>query len=90
MKRELDPDDRIYLGAWTRLVIREATEDEIASSGLGPVWHGGGRNSDIRRGSSVDIKVGVKHVNREIVVESNQSAAEVEKAFADRSRQAAC
>ena len=32
-KRELDPDDRIYLGAWTRLVIREATEDEIASLG---------------------------------------------------------
>jgi hypothetical protein len=31
VKRELDPDDRIYLGAWTRLVIREATEDEIAS-----------------------------------------------------------
>jgi hypothetical protein len=33
MKRELDPDDRIYVGAWTRLVIREATEDEIASIG---------------------------------------------------------
>ena len=32
-KRELDPDDRIYLGAWTRLVIREATEDEITSLG---------------------------------------------------------
>ena len=32
-KRELDPDDRIYLGAWTRLVIREATEDEIAGLG---------------------------------------------------------
>ncbi|HEY5787925.1 MAG TPA: FHA domain-containing protein [Microlunatus sp.] len=31
VKRELEPDDRIYLGAWTRLVIREATEDEIAS-----------------------------------------------------------
>ncbi len=31
VKRELDPDDRIYLGAWTRLVIREATEDEVAS-----------------------------------------------------------
>ena len=30
-KRELQPDDRIYLGAWSRLVIREATEDEIAS-----------------------------------------------------------
>ena len=35
VKRELDPDDRIYLGAWTRLVIREATEDEIASLALG-------------------------------------------------------
>ncbi|MFT4166253.1 MAG: FHA domain-containing protein [Microlunatus sp.] len=33
VKRELGPDDRIYLGAWTRLVIREATEDEIASLG---------------------------------------------------------
>ncbi|MDN5804540.1 MAG: FHA domain-containing protein, partial [Microlunatus sp.] len=30
VKRELDADDRIYLGAWTRLVIREATEDEVA------------------------------------------------------------
>lgn len=27
-KHELDSDDRIYLGAWTRIVIREATEDE--------------------------------------------------------------
>jgi hypothetical protein len=33
VKRELEPDDRIYLGAWTRLVIREATEDEIATLG---------------------------------------------------------
>ena len=32
-KHELDPDDRIYIGAWTRLVIREATEDELASLG---------------------------------------------------------
>lgn len=32
-KRELEPDDRIYLGAWTRLVIREATEDELAGLG---------------------------------------------------------
>jgi hypothetical protein len=30
----------------------------------------------------VDIKVGVKQVTREIVVESNQTAAEVEKAVA--------
>ena len=30
-KVELDPDDRIYVGAWTRLVVREATEDELAS-----------------------------------------------------------
>ncbi|HWU21069.1 MAG TPA: FHA domain-containing protein [Nocardioides sp.] len=27
-KRELDGDDRIYLGAWTRLVIRKATHGE--------------------------------------------------------------
>lgn len=25
---ELDSDDRLYLGAWTRIVIREATDDE--------------------------------------------------------------
>ncbi len=30
----------------------------------------------------MDIKVGVKQVNREIVVESNQTAAEVEQAVA--------
>lgn len=30
-KRELNPDDRIYVGAWTRLVIRQATEDELTS-----------------------------------------------------------
>ena len=28
LKRELDPDDRVYVGAWTRLVVRPATEDE--------------------------------------------------------------
>ncbi len=27
-KRELAPDDRIYVGAWTRIVIRAATDDE--------------------------------------------------------------
>jgi hypothetical protein len=27
-RRELDEDDRIYLGAWTRLVVREATPEE--------------------------------------------------------------
>jgi pSer/pThr/pTyr-binding forkhead associated (FHA) protein len=27
-KRELAPDDRIYLGAWTRVVVRSATDDE--------------------------------------------------------------
>ena len=32
-KYELDADDRIYVGAWTRLVIREATEDEKSSLG---------------------------------------------------------
>lgn len=29
-KRELDADDRVYVGAWTRLVVRPATEDEQA------------------------------------------------------------
>jgi pSer/pThr/pTyr-binding forkhead associated (FHA) protein len=28
VKRELLPDDRIYLGAWTRIVIRPATDGE--------------------------------------------------------------
>jgi hypothetical protein len=27
-KHELDADDRVYVGAWTRLVLREATDDE--------------------------------------------------------------
>ena len=31
----------------------------------------------------MEIKVGIKHVNREIVVESADSAADVEKKFAD-------
>ncbi|HEU4909344.1 MAG TPA: FHA domain-containing protein [Propionibacteriaceae bacterium] len=31
VKHELASDDRIYLGAWTRIVIRRATEDEKAS-----------------------------------------------------------
>ncbi len=29
-KTELDPDDRVYVGAWTRLVVRAAGEDETA------------------------------------------------------------
>lgn len=32
-KRELAPDDRIYVGAWTRIVVRAATEDEQATLG---------------------------------------------------------
>ena len=31
VKHELAADDRIYVGAWTRIVIRQATEDEKAS-----------------------------------------------------------
>ncbi len=31
VKHELAADDRIYVGAWTRIVIRRATEDEMAS-----------------------------------------------------------
>ena len=31
VKRELAPDDRVYLGAWTRIVIRPATDDERAT-----------------------------------------------------------
>ena len=30
VKQELGPDDRVYVGAWTRLVVRPATEDEQA------------------------------------------------------------
>ena len=28
--QELDPDDRIYVGAWTRLVVRKSTPEEQA------------------------------------------------------------
>jgi hypothetical protein len=28
VKHELDADDRLYLGAWTRIVLREATAEE--------------------------------------------------------------
>lgn len=28
-KQEVMPDDRVYLGAWTRIVVRRATPDEI-------------------------------------------------------------
>lgn len=31
----------------------------------------------------MEIKVGIQHVNREIVVDTNDSAAEVQQAFAD-------
>jgi FHA domain len=31
VKQELATDDRVYVGAWTRIVIRRATEDEKAS-----------------------------------------------------------
>jgi len=29
-RRELDEDDRVYLGTWTRLVVRRATPEEQA------------------------------------------------------------
>ncbi len=32
-KKELDADDRIYAGAWTRIVVRRATGDEKAAAG---------------------------------------------------------
>ncbi|HEY5821228.1 MAG TPA: DUF3107 domain-containing protein [Propionibacteriaceae bacterium] len=31
----------------------------------------------------MEIKVGIQHVNREVVAETSQSAAEIEKAFAE-------
>ncbi|HET7476503.1 MAG TPA: DUF3107 domain-containing protein [Dermatophilaceae bacterium] len=31
----------------------------------------------------MEIKIGIQHVNREIVIESTESAPDVEKAFAD-------
>jgi hypothetical protein len=30
-KRELKPDDRVYVGAWTRVVVRPATDEEKAT-----------------------------------------------------------
>jgi hypothetical protein len=49
-----------------------------------------GTARDVRRagqqdtsGGSVEIKVGIQHVNREVVVETTETAADVEKAFAD-------
>jgi hypothetical protein len=33
VKRELAADDRVYVGAWTRLVIRPATDEERATLG---------------------------------------------------------
>ena len=30
-RTELDDDDRIYVGAWTRIVVRQATPDEVAA-----------------------------------------------------------
>lgn len=32
-RRELDADDRIYIGAWTRIVLRHATPEEIDAFG---------------------------------------------------------
>jgi hypothetical protein len=29
-KEEIDGDDRVYLGAWTRIVLRQAAEDELS------------------------------------------------------------
>jgi hypothetical protein len=31
-KRELAEDDRVYLGAWSRLVVRKATPQEQAGT----------------------------------------------------------
>jgi len=31
IRHELGPDDRIYVGAWTRIVVRRATQDERSS-----------------------------------------------------------
>ena len=30
-RHELRPDDRVYVGAWTRLVLRRATDEELAT-----------------------------------------------------------
>ncbi len=34
-KQELGDDDRIYVGAWTRIVVREATDEEKAAAAAG-------------------------------------------------------
>ncbi len=31
-RRELDEDDRVYMGTWTRLVVRRATPEEQAGA----------------------------------------------------------
>ncbi len=28
-KREFDADDRLYVGSWTRIVVRRASQDEV-------------------------------------------------------------
>ena len=33
LKHELAGDDRVYVGAWTRIVVRRATDDEKATLG---------------------------------------------------------
>ena len=33
-RTELGPDDRIYVGAWTRIVVRKASRDELDALGL--------------------------------------------------------
>jgi hypothetical protein len=45
------------------------------------VWHGCGEKNN--QEELVEIKVGIQHVNREVVMETTSPAADIEKAFAD-------
>jgi hypothetical protein len=48
------------------------------------VWRGRSRTSPIvRRDIAVEVKIGVQHAPREIVLESNQSSEEIERTVAE-------
>jgi len=57
------------------------------------VWHGWGSTSnvtrrvngrrDITQEEQVEIKVGIQQINRELVIETSESAVDVENSFAE-------
>ncbi|RSS68907.1 DUF3107 domain-containing protein [Streptomyces sp. WAC06614] len=50
---------------------------------MGGVRRGQSREPDRRRDIAVEVKIGVQHAPREIVLESDQSAEELEAVIAD-------